>query len=129
MDAGKTTLRIFALLFGLRALTDVFKPLGAGSGLVFFGKLLTGVPNLILAPLVGIYMLVYAYGLWRLRRFALPMGIAYAIYASINLVLFPVLQPIPGGYGAGAYAGFVAVGAGVCWGAVWLLQRRAAELT
>jgi len=129
MDAGKLTLRVFAVLFGLRALTDVFKPLGAGSGLVFFGKLVTGVPNVILAPLVGIYMLVYAYGLWHLRRFALPMAIAYAVYASINLVVFPILQSIPGGHGAGAYAGFVAIGAGVCWGAVWLLRRRVATLT
>jgi hypothetical protein len=33
----------------------------------------------VLAPIVGPLMLVYAYGLWQLRRFALPMGIAYGV--------------------------------------------------
>ena len=54
MPNRRTLLRILAVLIGLRALTDVFKPLGAGSGLVFFGKMQSGTANLILAPLVGV---------------------------------------------------------------------------
>ena len=76
MDSGRTTLRVFAILIALRALTDVLKPLGAGSGFVFFGKFLTGAACYVLAPIVGVVMLIYAYGLWQLRRFAMPMGIA-----------------------------------------------------
>ncbi len=129
MDTGKTTLRVFAVLIGLRALTDVLKPFGAGSGFVFFGKLLTGTASHILAPLVGVLMLVYAYGLWQLRRFALPMGIAYGILVTINLVVFPMLQELPGGFGPVAYGVFTLIGLGVSWGAVWLLLQRRGQLT
>jgi len=128
MNVETIALRVFAVLIGLRALTNVFKPLGAGSGLVFFGKLLTGIANIILAPLVGIAMLIYVYGLWTMRRFALPMGVLYGMFVVINMALFPVLQPLPEGVTAAKYAVFVVVGLGVCWGAVWLLLRRRGEL-
>ena len=124
MDISLLVLRVFAVLIALRALTNVFKPVGAGSGLVFFGKLLTGVANTILAPLVGVYMLVLAYGIWQQRRFALPMAVAYAIYVAINLALFPVFEGIPKPYGPLAYLGFAAVGLGVPVITIWLLARR-----
>ena len=102
MTDGTTVLRVFAVLIALRALTNVFKPLGAGSGLVFFGTLLGGPANLILAPLVGFYMLAYAYGIWTQQRFALPMGIAYAVFVTINLIMFPYPATAAGGGDAGA---------------------------
>ncbi len=128
MDWSTITLRVFAALIGLRALTNVFKPVGAGSGLVFFGKLLTGAANWILAPLVGFYMLIYAYGIWKMRRFALPMGIAYAIYVAINLIVFPMLQPLPSQMGLGSVVLYSAVALGIPVATVWLLSRRKAEL-
>lgn len=121
-------LRLCAILIALRALTDVFKPLGAGSGLVVGGVFLHGAAVTLLAPLVGAYMLVYACGLWQGRRFALAMGIAYALYASINVALFPVFQGLPGGFNVPAYVGFAVVGMAVPWAAVWLLAvQRAAS--
>ena len=128
MDAGKTTLRVLAVLIGLRALTDVFKPFGAGSGLVFFGAFLTGAPEALLGPLVGLYMLVYAYGMWAMRRFALPMGTAYAIYVLINIVLFPILHDLPQGMNASAYAAFAVIGVGLTWLAVGLLVHHRRQL-
>jgi len=128
MDKTKVALRVVAALIGLRALTNVFKPFGAGSGLVFFGTLLSGTPNLILAPLLGVYMLIYAYGVWSLRRFALPMGIAYGVFVPINIALFPIVQGLPPNIGPVAYAGFALVGIGVPWLAVWLLAQRRHEL-
>ena len=124
MDSGKTTLRVFAILIALRALTDVLKPLGAGSGFVFFGKFLTGAACYVLAPIVGALMLVYAYGLWQLRRFALPLGIAYGVLVTINLAVFPLLQGLPPGFTVAAYAAFALIGLGVSWAAVWLLVQR-----
>ena len=129
MDSGRTTLRVFAILIGLRAATDVLKPLGAGSGFVFLGKFLTGIACYVLAPIVGALMLVYAYRLWHLRRFALPMGIAYGVLVTINLIVFPMLQGLPNGFNVPAYLAFGAIGLGVSWGAVWLLAQRKQALT
>ena len=129
MDTGRTTLRVFAVLIALRALTDVVKPFVAGSGFVFFGKLITGMACTILAPIVGVLMLLYAYGLWQGRRFAVPMGVAYGVLVTINMAVFPVLQDIPGGFSPLAYLGFAAIGLGVSWGAVWLLLARKQQLT
>ncbi len=121
---SRTAVRVCAILIALRALTDVLKPLGAGSGFVFFGKFLTGTACHVLAPIVGVLMLVYAYGLWQLRRFALPMGIAYGVLVLINLVVFPMLQGLPNGFNTPAYIAFGAIGLGVSWAAVWLLAQR-----
>ena len=129
MASTKTTVRVVAILIALRAVTDVLKPLGAGSGFVFFGKFLTGTACYVLAPIVGVLMLVYAYGLWQLRRFALPMGIAYGVLVTINLAVFPLLQGLPPGFNVLAYVAFALIGLGVSWGAVLLLSVRQHELT
>jgi len=113
--------RIMALLIALRSLTNVGKPFSAGSGLVFFGKLLSGFPNLVLAPALGIYMLVYAYGMYDRRQYALPMGIAYAIFVVFNVFLFPILQGLPPGFGFGAYVLFGILSIGAAAFAAWLM--------
>ncbi len=89
-------LTTFAILFGVLAVSNLLKPLQMGgpehTGFVFFGQRTTGTANAILGPLFGIYLLVYAVGVWRLRRFALPMAYAYAAYVIVNLIAFTVLQ-------------------------------------
>ena len=92
------TLTILAILFALVAITDILKPLhleGPTTGLVFFGKRLAGTPDAILGPLLGIILLIYAAGIWRMRRYALGFGFAYAIYVTINLALFQMRNPPP----------------------------------
>ena len=121
----RTILRVLAVLIVLRALTNVFKPFVPGSALVFFGKLLSGVPNVILSEVVGIFMLVYAYGLWQRRRFALPMGIAYAIFVAFNVALFPFVTGITTG-GPFGYFFFAVIAVGSTVLAVWLLRQEAA---
>ena len=44
-------------------------------GFVFFGMKLSGVPNAIVAPLFGILLAVLAYGIWTMRRFAMPIAL------------------------------------------------------
>lgn len=112
---------IVAVIIALRALTNVFKPLGAGSGLVFFGKLLGSFGTLILGPALGIYMLIYAYGMYDRRQYALPMGIVYAIFVVFNVFLFPVFEGLPPGFSMGAYVvfGIVSIGGAVL--AAWLV--------
>ena len=117
-----TILRILAALIGLRGLVNLAKPLGAGSTMVFFGQRLD-ISN-PLGPLVGVFMLVYAYGLWTKRPFAVPMGIGYAVFATLNVVLFYAFQGLPEGFNPLGYAAFAAIAIGVPWAAPLLLRRQ-----
>lgn len=114
-------LRIFAALFALRGLTNVLKPLGTGSTMVFFGQKLPITHPL--GPLVGVFLLVYAYGLWSRRSFAVPMGIGYAIFATLNVALFYALQGLPDGFNGIGYLAFAVIAIGVPWAAPLLLRR------
>ena len=85
-------LTLFAIAFGLLAISDLTKPLSQThdpqAGLVFFGTKLTGAADLIIAPLFAAFLAVYAIGIWRMKRYAMPMSHAYATYVFINLLLF-----------------------------------------
>ena len=89
-------LRVFAVLFAVRGVTNLFKPYGAGSGMVFFGQMLP--ISSPLGPIVGAYLIIYAYAIWIAHRIALPMGLVYAIYATLNVVLFYLFQGNPEGF-------------------------------
>jgi uncharacterized RDD family membrane protein YckC len=83
MTTGKSrgvTLTIFAVLFALMALSNFGKPIShsPGVGFVLLGTRLSGVPNMIIAPIFGVILAVYAYGIWMMRRYALALGIFYA---------------------------------------------------
>ena len=91
-------LTTMAILLVVLAIEDVLKPFhleGPTTGLVFFGRRLSGMPDAILGPLLGIFLLIYAAGIWRMRRYALYLGFAYAIYVTINIVLFTATNPMP----------------------------------
>jgi len=79
-----------AVLFALLALLNFLKPVLADShtGFVFFGRRLSGLPNDILGPLFGLIIIAYVIAIWQMRRFALPLGWAYAAYVVANMVLF-----------------------------------------
>jgi hypothetical protein len=122
-----TTLKVFAVLFGILAISNLGKGLriGAETGFVFLGERLTGTPNAVLGAIFGLYLLLYAYGIWNLRKWALPMGIAYLAYVVINLVLFSVRGPKPPpGIGYVLFGlTYMAVAIGVAGGAVYLLKN------
>lgn len=128
-----TTLTVLAILFALLAITDILKPFhleGPTTGLVFFGKRLAGTPDAILGPLLGIILLIYAAGIWRMRRYALGLGYAYAIYVAINLVLFSVRNPPPASQSERIFGiVYVILALAFTWGTAILLGRRKAELT
>lgn len=105
-------LRVLAALIAVRALGNLGKPFGTGSGLVFGGYLLTGRAMLVLAPLLGLYMLVWAYGLWRLQGFAIPMGFAYIALVIVNVIGFPIHQSLPAGATLPMYAVYALVAVG-----------------
>ena len=128
-------LTVLALLFGLLAFSDLTKPLqaslGAGlrPGFVLFGHRLSGTGNAVVGPLFGLYLLVYAAGIWRMRRWALPVGTVYAVYVIVNLTLFMVRDPEPMREGVLFGEIYAVVAIGVSWGAVWVLSQRRAALT
>lgn len=123
---------VFAGLFAVLAISNLLKPfrfLGEETGFVLFGQRLTGTANLIVGPLFGLYLLVYAYGVWQKKRFALPLGHAYATYVVLNILLFLGRNESPPGIGYlifGIVYSVVAIG--VSCGAAYVLTQRKAEL-
>lgn len=121
-------LTTFAVLFALLALSNISKPLSGGrAGFVLLGTKTAGVANAILGPAFGIFLLIYALGIWRQRRWAVPMGWAYAAYVPINLVLFTTKTPERW---QSPFFGLVyaAIALGVSWGSAIVLTRRRARL-
>ena len=125
-------LTVCAVLFGLLALSDFMKPVPVGDpeqGLVFFGRRLSGTPNAVIGPLFGLYLLVYAIGIWRMRRWAVPMGIVYAAYVVVNLFLFTLRDPNPTVHGVAFNVVYGTVATTVSAGTAWLLAQRRATLS
>ena len=125
-----TALTVFAVLFGLLAVSNLLKPLQltSSAGFVFFGRRLDGAANMILGPLFGVLLAVYAYGIWNMRRFAMPIAHAYATYVILNLILFTF--QVPEGYTlpVAFMAVYAVVAVGVSLGSAILLTQRKAEL-
>ena len=91
LKTGSHGIRDFRTLL---ALSNIWKPLSGGrAGFVFFGTKTAGVANAILGPAFGIFLLIYALGIWRRKRWALPMAWVYAAYVPINLTLFTIKPP------------------------------------
>ena len=120
-----TALNVLAVLFAGRGAMNFLKRFGTGSGMVFFGHLLPR--DTPLAPLVGAAMVLYAWGLWTRAAWAIPLGVAYAVFATANLLLFPVYNAMPAPIPMWAYAIYVVGGIGLSWGSLWLLLRERAS--
>jgi hypothetical protein len=126
-------LSLAAILFALLAMSNLLKPLqlwGEHTGFVLLGTRLRGTANAIVGPLFGLYLLVYALGIWYQKRFALPMAYAYAVYVIVNLVLFITSQPVTSGPGnllMGLVYTVLAIGGSS--GTALLLTKRRAALT
>ncbi len=112
--------RIVAVLIALRAATNFEKPFSPRSAFVILGRLRHGLATTVAAPAVGVVMLVYAWGLWHGRPWARPLAVAYAVWATLNVVLFPVFEGVPAQFAPWMYAVFAVPGIVVPWLAVWL---------
>jgi hypothetical protein len=125
------SLRFFAVLFALLAISDSLKPLELQPelGLVFLGRRLHGTPNLVAAPLFGVYLATYAWGLWNARRFALPMGILYAGWVPLNIFLFTVRSPEELGTNSLFGVTYTIAAVGLSLGAAIALMRASRHLT
>src|SRR5262245_12045048 len=122
-------LTVFAILLALLAVSNFSKPLSKGrAGFVFFGTKTAGLANAVLGPAFGLFLLIYAIGIWRQRRWAVPMAWAYAAYVLINLTLFTIKTPQNWQSPVFGLI-YVAIALGVSWGSAILLTRRRPQLT
>ncbi len=123
------TLTIFAVLFALLAISNFLKPfhLEPNEGFVFLGTKLTGAANAVMGPLFGIILLVYAYGICAMRKFALQVAYIFLLWVLLNMTLFTVknqsMQPLAANLVAAI------VGIGVPLASAIVLHRRRADLT
>jgi hypothetical protein len=94
-------LTLMTILFVVLAFSDFTKAIQFHNapergGLVLLGHKLQGVgPNAIAGPLFGIFLLLYAFGIWRLRAWVLPIAIFYAFWVPVNEVMFWSLHGEP----------------------------------
>ncbi len=129
-------LTVFAVLFVVLAISNFSKPFPSlarfdsnAAGFVFFGVKTSGIANDILGPAFGVWLLVYASAIWRMRRWALPLGYAYAAYVLANLVLFTLRTGVvPGGPSTRGAIIYLAIAIGVSAGSAVLLHQRRAQL-
>src|SRR5262245_25310802 len=133
MSARGRLLTTAAVLFALLAVSNLLKPLqigGAETGVVFFGKRLAGTANTIAGPAFGLALLAYATGIWRMRRWVLPLAWAYAAYVLANLALFSVRTPqVPGFVRQVFGIVYAVIAVAVSAGTALLLSRRKQHLT
>ena len=124
-------LTLFAIGHGLMALSNFSKPLkmSPNVGFVFLGMKLSGTANMIIAPLFGVLLAALAYGIWTMRKFALPIAYFYAAYVIANLSLFTIRS-----YGTstmppvGFWIAYIIVAVGFSLGTAIILTRRRMEL-
>jgi hypothetical protein len=126
-------LTVAAALFLLLAISNFLKPVMAssGTGFVFFGHRLAGLSNDILGPLFGVLLVIYAAAIWRLWRFAIVLGWAYAGYVAANMTLYSIYN-LPDAPSASLLMQSIvsfAIGLGVPLAAAIVLTARRADLS
>lgn len=120
-----SVLKMFAGLFALLAVSNLLKPLQLSDdiGFVLLGQRLDGTANMVAGPLFGIFLAIYAAGIFRLKRYALPMGMAYAGYVILNLVMWNFRMPEGAESTLLFGLAYTSVAVGVSSGAAYLLWR------
>jgi len=117
-------LKALAVLLALRGTANLFKPFGAGSALVILGRTLPVTSPL--GPIIGLWMIAFAVGILLRKRWAVPLGMAYAAFATLNIILFPIVSGL-GDLPVWFYVLFTIGGIAAPWAAVILLQRELAR--
>src|SRR5262249_27719586 len=94
-------LSTMALLFAILAVSNCTKVLQhlrdpAHLGIVILGVRFESLAaNLLLGPMMGVVLAIYAHGLWKRRAWIAPLSVVYAFYVPVNLVLFWYRQTDP----------------------------------
>jgi hypothetical protein len=124
-------LTVLAILFALAAIEDILKPLhleGPTTGLVFLGTRLSGSANLVMSVVLAIFLASYAVGIWRMKKYALTLGLIYAVYVTLNIVIFSIRYAGENNGSPAFQIGFTIGAIVLPWGSAILLWRRRHEL-
>ena len=124
-------LTTFAILFAILALSNFLKPfhLDPNAGFVFFGTKTHGIENAILGPSFAVVLLMYAVGIWRMRRWVMLIAYVYAMYVPLNILLYTIRHSGDGGKPSVVFMIlYAAIAIGVSAGSAVLLHRRKDEL-
>ena len=124
-------LTTFALLFVLLAISDFAKPFqhSAGVGFVFMGVRQSGIGNAVMGPMFGVALLIFAYGIWTMRYYALPVAYIYTAFVVVNMALFSMKnRSAPDQPSLIVAIGSTAIGVGVPLATAIILSRRRADL-
>lgn len=126
-----SVLKVFAGLFALLAVSNLLKPLQLSDdvGFVLLGQRLEGTANMIAGPLFGAFLAIYAAAIFRMKSYALPMGLAYAGYVIVNLVMWNFRMPEGAETSLLFGLAYSAVAVGVSGGAAYLLMQNKHELS
>jgi hypothetical protein len=110
-------LTIMAVLLAILAVSDFTKTLqqmsNPGLGIVVLGHRFTRFgANFFIGSMFGLMLAAYAYGIWNMKRWVLPIAVFYAFYVPVNLVLFWSLHdnPHPGAKFIVVYLAFALTG-------------------
>ncbi len=124
------TLSIFAILFGLLAISNFLKPLhlDPDAAFVFLGTKMTGTANTTLSILFGILLAVYGYGIWTMRKIALVIAYLYFPWVVVNMILYTAKNPDAPPPALLVSVASVVVGIGVPLATIMILHGRRAEL-
>ncbi len=136
MDRPKpgVALTILALIFFVSAVSSILKPYATApdAGFMLLGFRTDGLLEAIVARVHAALMLGLAYGIWRLKRYALYFLLVYTPYVLLNLILssFRYEWHPPGNLPVPLFMVIYAVIAlGVPGGTAYLLSRRRPELS
>jgi hypothetical protein len=58
----------------------------------------------------------------------MPLAVGYAVFASLNIILFPIVSGLHAPVTGGRYVVFAVGGLAITWGAVALLRRELAPV-
>ena len=105
---------------------DVHDP---GIGFVFMGVRLKGTANAIMGPLFGICLVIYTYGIWTMRRFALPVAWIFTGWVIVNTVLFSMKNRSEPHPSLAFSIAATVIGIGVPLATALLLSRRQNDLS
>jgi hypothetical protein len=120
-----SVLKGFAVLFSLLAISNMLKPLQLSDdvGFVLLGQRLDGTANQIAGPLFGLFLAVYAMSIFAMKTYALPLGMAYAVYVIVNLTMWNFRMPEGAETSLLFGLAYSAIAVGVSSGASYLLWQ------
>lgn len=96
--------------------------------MVVMGTRLDGPLNIVMSMVLGVFLVVYAAGVWRMKRYALVLAFIYAAHVTINIIVFPIRYRGEDNGPILLQVMFTVLALAIPWTAATVLWHRRAEL-